>query len=417
MKEKDPWKTLLQGKLADHRETPPPDLWPRLEQRLGPAGRPAPRLRAAARLRLAGSVLSAAAALTALFILLRYPAAVPPEQAPAVMSHIRNSAARQPDAPHRQHAKELTASMPPRAIATARPEKQPMTPADHHGPAAPALAALADSRPDSAVCPTPPPGDRPTPGPAAKRAPHLRPTPAYRRQPDARTAYADRSAPRRWQVGAYAGAQNLGADRQLSPGMTLMSTQLPSGTDGSTTSLKQPPRTSQSTRARHQFPIHAGLSVRYRLNSRWALESGAFYSYLASTLTSGSGNLQYDVRQKLQYVGIPLNVSYTLAEKSRWSLYATAGGSMEVCVGGRTYTRYLAAGTPLSGERQHVRVKRPQWSVGAALGGQFELGGGTALYAEPGVTYYFDNHSTLATYYQDHPLNFSLRFGLRFSLP
>ena len=192
MKEKDPWKTLLQGKLADHREAPPPDLWPRLEQRLGPAGRPAPRLCAAARLRLAGSVLSAAAALTALFILLRYPAAVPPEQAPAVMSHIRNSAARQPDAPHRQHAKELTAGMPSRAIATALPEKQPMTPADHHGPAAPALAALADSRPDSAVCPTPPPGDRPTPGPAAKRAPHLRPTPAYRRQPDARTAYAGR---------------------------------------------------------------------------------------------------------------------------------------------------------------------------------------------------------------------------------
>lgn len=408
MKEKDPWKTLLQGKLADHRETPPPDLWLRLEQRLGKTAT-LPRRRAASRLRLMGGVLSAAAALTALFILLHYPVPVPPGHAPAVRSHIRNSAApaaKLPATPHDQETKILPSGMPLRAIA-ALPEQR------HTGPA--------DNRSDSTATIVDTPADNnrrtPTPAKAAKRAHHMRPTLAYRRQPAARTTDAGRTVSRRWQVGAYAGAQNLGADRQLSPGMTLMSTQLPSGTDGSTTSLKQPPRTSQSTRARHQFPIHAGLSVRYRLNSRWALESGAFYSYLASTLTSGSGNLQYDVRQKLQYVGIPLNVSYTLAEKSRWSLYATAGGSMEVCVGGRTYTRYLAAGTPLSGERQHVRVKRPQWSVGAALGGQFELGGGTALYAEPGVTYYFDNHSTLATYYQDHPLNFSLRFGLRFSLP
>jgi len=37
------------------------------------------------------------------------------------------------------------------------------------------------------------------------------------------------------------------------------------------------------------------------------------------------------------------------------------------------------------------------------------------LYAEPGIAYYFDDGSQIETIRKEHPFNFNLQFGLRFS--
>ena len=196
---------------------------------------------------------------------------------------------------------------------------------------------------------------------------------------------------------------------------TSIPDKMPADESASSTPLFQPHR-ALDTRACHKFPIHAGLSVRYRLTTRWAVESGLFYSYLASDIVSGSAQQQYDVNQKLQYMGIPLGVSYTLLDNRHWNLYASAGAAAEMCISGRTDSRYIVNGETLSSEKQDARIKQLQWSVNATLGAQFNLTDHTAIYAEPGISYYFDNHSRLSTYYQDHPLNFNLKFGLRFSI-
>lgn len=234
------------------------------------------------------------------------------------------------------------------------------------------------------------------------------------------TAATPTTAATRWTVGAYAGGLPTGATHQEASGTFLMSTALPDRLPRQlrtrSTPLLQPTRDLQ-TKTDHKFPLRAGLTVRYRLNSRWALESGLFYSYLASDITSGSARQQYDISQKLQYVGLPLGVSYVLLDRPRWNLYAAGGAAAEMCVSGRTHSRYVVDGQALSGDEQDVRIRQLQWSVGATLGAQLNLTDHTGLYVEPGVSYYFDNHSHLSTYYQDHPLNFNLKVGLRFSVP
>ena len=39
-----------------------------------------------------------------------------------------------------------------------------------------------------------------------------------------------------------------------------------------------------------------------------------------------------------------------------------------------------------------------------------------AIYAEPGISYHFDNGSNVTTFYSDNPLAFSLNVGLRFDV-
>ena len=38
-----------------------------------------------------------------------------------------------------------------------------------------------------------------------------------------------------------------------------------------------------------------------------------------------------------------------------------------------------------------------------------------SLFVEPDIGYYFDNHSSIPTFYQEKPLSFNLNLGLRFS--
>ena len=53
---------------------------------------------------------------------------------------------------------------------------------------------------------------------------------------------------------------------------------------------------------------------------------------------------------------------------------------------------------------------------GGAAGVQVNITPQIGLYAEPGIAYYFDDGSDVETIRKEHPLNFNLQVGLRFSL-
>lgn len=56
-----------------------------------------------------------------------------------------------------------------------------------------------------------------------------------------------------------------------------------------------------------------------------------------------------------------------------------------------------------------------QWSVNAAAGIQLNIVNSLSLYAEPGISYYFNDGSAIQTIYKEKPLNFNLNFGIRFT--
>lgn len=171
------------------------------------------------------------------------------------------------------------------------------------------------------------------------------------------------------------------------------------------------------TDIRHSQPVTLGVSVLYNLNERWSLTSGLTYTLLSSELYSGSktDNHYHHSRQSLHYVGVPLNVNYTVWRNPKISTYVSGGGLVEKNLWGKLTTDFVIGDQIETRNRQDIRVKPLQWSVNSAVGIQYQATRHIGLYAEPGVTYHFKNSSEVETIYKERPLNFNIRLGLRFS--
>lgn len=170
------------------------------------------------------------------------------------------------------------------------------------------------------------------------------------------------------------------------------------------------------TEYEHHLPIRIGLSVAYALTDRLSISSGLTYTRLASDIKDASRESKYIGEQRLHYVGIPVNVSYKVAS-SRWiSLYGTAGVLAEKCVSGTTDEGYAENNTMKYTNTQDISSKPLQMSVNAGVGIQFDIIDNVGIYAEPGLSYYFDDGSALQTIYKEKPLNFNLNVGVRFRL-
>lgn len=172
----------------------------------------------------------------------------------------------------------------------------------------------------------------------------------------------------------------------------------------------------QKTEYDHHLPIRIGLSVAYALTDRLSISSGLTYTRLASDIKDASRESKYIGEQRLHYVGIPVNVSYKVAS-FRWiSLYGTAGVLAEKCVSGTTDEGYVENNTMKYTNTQDISSKPLQMSVNAGVGIQFDFIDNIGIYAEPGLSYYFDDGSALQTIYKEKPLNFNLNVGVRFKL-
>jgi len=144
----------------------------------------------------------------------------------------------------------------------------------------------------------------------------------------------------------------------------------------------------------HHQPVRFGLSMRYRLDNRWSLESGLTYTRLSSDITTTVDGVTTMTEQRLKYIGLPLNISYDLWKSRHFGLYVTAGSTIEKCLDTSSW----------------------QFSINGSAGAEYKLTDVFSLYAEPGLGYYFKDGSTTPTIYQDRPLNFNLSIGLRFNL-
>lgn len=167
---------------------------------------------------------------------------------------------------------------------------------------------------------------------------------------------------------------------------------------------------------KHRQPVKLGLSARFGVASRVSLETGVNYSYHSADIASGDDKSGYKTEQKLHYVGIPLSVSYDIWHTDNLEVYGSAGGGVEFCVSGSTHTDYMSGNKIVSSTSADVRDDRPQWSVNASAGIQYNFTRHLGIYAEPGVSYYFDNGSGITTIYKDKPLNFNLNVGLRLTI-
>ena len=244
-----------------------------------------------------------------------------------------------------------------------------------------------------------------------------------RRQPDPDNDWdlpsLRQNSGRGWSLTAYAGnimsGSNAGGRSHLDKSNWTADQVWPDDPDGEQPDLNKPVLTRAmpaSEHTRHHLPLRFGVSLGIPLARRLSLETGVTYSLLRSTTTGGG----YDTDQTLHYIGVPVKLSYDICAGNRWSLYASAGVMAEKCIHGRASTEFTYNGENRTVETESVSEKRLQFSAMAGMGVAYNISPKVGVFVEPGVSYYFDNHSRVTNTYKDRPLNFDLKVGMRFSL-
>ena len=163
----------------------------------------------------------------------------------------------------------------------------------------------------------------------------------------------------------------------------------------------------------HKTPLSGGLGVSYYLSDRWTLSSGLVYTLLRSkgSYLDNAGNTA-SWKQNLHFIGIPLSASYSIAEWKNIHFYVSAGGMGELNVAGRQ-KKTVSVDNLESLVMENIRMKEPLWSVNSRAGAVYPLWKFINVYAEAGVSYYFDNKSTIETIRSEKPFNISLQAGIR----
>lgn len=154
--------------------------------------------------------------------------------------------------------------------------------------------------------------------------------------------------------------------------------------------------------AKHHIPLRLGLSLQYHLNNRLALVSGISYTYLKSEFSVPQHSyLDYD--QELNYLGIPVGLSYKLLASEHFNIYVAGVTLIEKCVSAKV-------------SEGDIKSRPWQWSINTSAGAEYNFTPQFGVYLEPSLGYYFNDGTSLQHYYKEHPLAPSVQFGLRLHL-
>ena len=167
-------------------------------------------------------------------------------------------------------------------------------------------------------------------------------------------------------------------------------------------------------KSHHHMPVNFSLALKYRLNNRFALETGLSYGRLKSEFEMGSNGNTINEQQTIHYIGIPVKGIYNIYNRKMWSFYGSLGVTTEIPLYSSFNTSYYLHGILESTDKTTIRAPW-QWSVGTGIGLQYNLTPNIGLFAEPSLQYYIPTGTQIETYRTEHPFNVSLPLGIRFT--
>ena len=165
-------------------------------------------------------------------------------------------------------------------------------------------------------------------------------------------------------------------------------------------------------KAHHYRPKTFSLSLNKQLSPHWFLGTGLTYTRLKSDFESDFNGSSLQKTQKIDYVGIPLRLTYRIWGKGRFNAYTTGGVTFEMPVHSSLEKKFIITADSSYTLKGNIKA-RYQWSINLGIGVQYKIFKPFSLYLETNMFYYFGNGSGLATYHTEHPFMFSIPFGLR----
>ena len=164
----------------------------------------------------------------------------------------------------------------------------------------------------------------------------------------------------------------------------------------------------------HDKPITFGLSMTKTINRNWNMETGLQYSLLKSEFILGEDDYYIQKRQKVQYLGIPLRLSYKWFGANRWTAYTSAGIILNIPLSGKTDEQYVTGTVTPYSDSWHFTPPF-QWTVGTGIGLQYNFANNWGVYLEPTFSWHIPNGSTTRTIWTEHPFTITVPFGIRFT--
>lgn len=167
---------------------------------------------------------------------------------------------------------------------------------------------------------------------------------------------------------------------------------------------------------RHKVPVRLTLGVSYAITDRLSVVSGLSHTLLLSEYKEGTQQNYKSGEQRVEYVGVPINLKYDFYSSTRLDVYASAGLTLDKCIKANRTDDYF-----LSGENRLKEVislgEHPfQLSAGAAFGAEYRIYDSLWLFGECGLAYFFDDRSSLEILYKERPLNATFNLGIRVAL-
>lgn len=167
---------------------------------------------------------------------------------------------------------------------------------------------------------------------------------------------------------------------------------------------------------RHKVPVRLTLGVSYAITDRLSVVSGLSHTLLLSEYKEGTQQNYKSGEQRVEYVGVPVNLKYDFYSSTRLDVYASAGLTLDKCIKANRTDDYF-----LSGENRLKEVislgEHPfQLSAGAAFGAEYRIYDSLWLFGECGLAYFFNDRSSLEILYKERPLNGTFNLGIRVAL-
>ena len=167
---------------------------------------------------------------------------------------------------------------------------------------------------------------------------------------------------------------------------------------------------------RHKVPVRLTLGVSYAITDRLSVVSGLSHTLLLSEYKEGTQQNYKSGEQRVEYVGVPINLKYDFYSSTRLDVYASAGLTLDKCIKANRTDDYF-----LSGENRLKEVislgEHPfQLSAGAAFGAEYRIYDSLWLFGECGLAYFFNDRSSLKILYKERPFNATFNLGIRVAL-
>jgi opacity protein-like surface antigen len=164
----------------------------------------------------------------------------------------------------------------------------------------------------------------------------------------------------------------------------------------------------QVSDTKYSLPVNAGLQIQFPVGENMAVGVGVNYSMLKSKYDCLIDKVHYNVKQKLHYIGVPVNVYGLVVERNNFSFYVNAGVTLE-----KGIRAVYELNSYRDSQKYRADIEGVQFSINAGLGVEYKFSSAVGLYFEPNLVYY-TNSEVMYSIRTDQPFQVKADIGFRF---